>query len=271
MSGIGIFHIKKSLWAVLCVLVALGCTPVQGPRDSAQQFAGILRQYPRTTEPLRVQKLSGASASPELRKAGVPEVTIIVHPAYSVFLRDLAREAYPDAKYRLLKKQFYNEATFMAERAEAGGILVLIIPGNYSTESFSPLSYTSYLNAVASRGPSVFYLFSKTSSTGVIAVDDMISLYRFLQDVNANTVMVGGGYIGRCQREFYDQLTNFIDRTRTYIAPEISTISPDDVSEREASRILAGLRRRDYTSVKQFIDRQTEGNVNILSVPRKED
>lgn len=271
MGGIGFFHIRKSLGAVLCVLAVLGCTPAQGPRDAAQQFAGILRQYPRTTEPLRVQKLSGASASPELRKAGVSEVTIIVHPAYSVFLRDLATEAYPDVKYRLLKKQFYNEAAFMAERAGAGGILVLIIPGNYSTESFSPLSYTAYLNAVASRGPSVFYLFSKTSSTGVITADDMISLYRFLQDVNADTVMIGGGYIGRCQREFYDQLTNFIDRTRMYIAPEISTLSPDDVSEREASRILAGLRLRDYTSLKQFIDRQTEGNVNILSAPRKED
>src|SRR3990172_1541234 len=271
MGGIGIFHIRKSLWAVLCVLAALGCTPAQSSIDSAQQFAGILGQYPRTAEPLRVQKLSGASASPELRKGGVPEVTIIVHPAYSVFLRDLAREAYPDVKYRLLKKQFYNEAAFMAERAEAGGILVLIIPGNYSTDSFSPLAYTSYLNAVASKGPSVFYLFSKTSSTGVINADDMISLYRFLQDVNADTMMIGGGYIGRCQREFYDQLTNFFERTRTYIAPEISTISPDDVSEREASRILAGLRRRDYTSVRQFIDRKTEGNVNVLSVPRKED
>ena len=59
----------------------------------------------------------------------------------------------------------------------------------------------------------------------------------------------------------------YIERKSSYIVPEISTISPDDVTDEEAAAILASIREKDYTPVKKFIEKKTKGAANILPLP----
>jgi len=112
-------------------------------------------------------------------------------------------------------------------------------------------------------------VLSENTSSGTLNMSEMVHLYVFLQalKVNQSRVMIGGGYIGRCQREFYTQLTTYLDRSVTYIVPEMSTISPEDITDSEAMAILGSLMQQNFTPVKQFIDKKTHGSANVSSIP----
>jgi hypothetical protein len=234
----------------------------------SRRFTDIIGSYPETQEPLRIRKLTGSSLSslPDLQASS--DIFIIVHPAYSLFFHDKNRSKYLEAKFDLMSAQLHNEAQFIADAARAGKIVILIVPGNYNAESEAPGSYTSYLNKTAGTGQSVFYLFSESANSGSISTDDMVNLYRFLDGAKAGKVLIGGGYIGRCQKEFYGELTTFFTKAASFIVPEISTISPDDISETEAKAILDSIKQHDYRLVKKFIDKKLE-NPNLLSIPPK--
>ncbi len=192
---------------------------------------------------------------------------IVVHPAYSLFIGDSKKRRHDESKYALMNVQFENEARFISETSRAGSILILILPGGYAEESELAESYTAYLNATTLGGARVFYLFSDSLNDGTISTDDMVDLYRFLQQAKVGKVLIGGGYIGRCQREFYNELTTYYDRSRAYIVPEISTISPEDITKTEAAGIVSSLQRKDFTPIKKFIDKRFDYAASIFSLP----
>lgn len=245
-------------------LLLSGCA--EAPSAPTKRFTEILYRYPQAQEPLQFPMLSAASAAAVASALPTRTVTIVVHPAYSLFFRDERRNTYSEAKYDLLKFQLDNEARFMSEFAKSGNLLILILPGKYQKDSIAPLSYTFYLNATTAGGTSVFYLYSETWSSGTLSVDAVLTLHDFLSRVKPNLILVGGGFIGRCQREFYNQLVTYIEKQSSYIVPEISTISPDDITDQEAADILASVREKDYTPVKKFIEKKTRGDADILPV-----
>ncbi len=262
-----------SLVLVFVILAALsGCATGDGPASSASAgsagpFADILKSYAPTAEPLNIKKLPVSLPGAQLPVASVDDVYIIVHPGYGVFFQNLAGEKYGTSKYLLLNKQFENETAFLSSRAASGATIILVLPGNFMTESVAPKSFISYLNKTA-RGPSVYYMTSKTSSSGSITHDDTLSLFAFLQSVKAERIMVGGGYVGRCQGEFYNELTSYRGAERTYIVPEISTISPVDISDQEAAAAFEAMQFKNYTLVRRFIGKKSRNaTANILSIP----
>lgn len=250
-------------------MLSAGCATVDRSRSASENHADIIAGYPQSSNGLIPLKLTTTVTRSAKPNSVSNDVFIIVHPAYSVFFGDLNKRKYSDAKYSLLKRQFDNEAKAIENQSATGKIVVLVVPGNYAVDSISPRSYESYLNTISAGSLSVFYVLSETSSSGRLPINEMVNLYLFLQSVKVNKVMIGGGYIGRCQREFYNQLTNYLDSSFTYIVPEISTISPEDVSEGEAIRILRSLQQQDYSPVKLFIDKKAGGKANILSLPQK--
>lgn len=255
--------------AVLAVVVfftvsSAGCAPENLP---AKRFSDILQRYPGTDEPLRISELSASALGAIESDLRGKNVTIIVHPAYSLFFRDERKNTYSEAKYDLLKLQLDNEARFISSISKTSNILILILPGNYTTDSTAPASYTAYLNSVTRAKSSVFYLFSETSSSGALPLHAVVTLYSVLQDIKPSKIFIGGGYIGRCQREFHNQLVTYLDNVPVYIVPEISSISPDDISDKEAQLILNGLRINDYTMVEKFIERRGYGRTTVLPLP----
>jgi hypothetical protein len=262
-------HSRRLLPVLLTVLgclafLAAGCA---APEIPAKQFSEILQRYPNAEEPLRIKKLSASSANDVDPALQGKAVTIMVHPAYSLFFREVRRTDYTEVKYDLLKFQLDNEARFISAIARTDNLLILILPGNFQRESIAPLSYIYYLNAAAGAGASVYYLTSETRTSGSLSRDSLVTLYGFLQKVKATRVLIGGGYIGRCQREFFNQVSASMDRITASIVPEISSLSPDDVSDREAAEILASLRQGDYTPVRKFIEKQSQGAAGTIQLP----
>ena len=247
----------------LALTIFSGCATESLP---ARQFAELLRLYPSSQEPLVVPTLGPASlaAVPEELK-GKP-VTVIVHPAYSLFFRDAHKNRHAQAKFDLLKVQLENEERFLRRISRTDHILLLVLPGDYRTESVAPLSYTFYLNRAVGGSRSVYAVYSETASSGAVPTNTLVSLYSFLSGIGTRTVLVGGGYIGRCQREFYTQLVAYVDNISFYVAPEISSISPDDISNKESLDILNGIRSGDYSLVDAFIDRRTRGEARTRSL-----
>ena len=265
---------SPALPVLICILVSVlslttGCATAGRPRPVASRFSDILSLYPQTLDPLKMPQLLTTGDDPALHSPAPRDIYIIVHPAYAIFVRDLTKDAFPDVKYILQKRQFYNEAKFIASESLAGNIVILIIPGRYTTNSAYPLSYTAYLNNMTWGSNSVYYIYSESPNSGGLSIDDMVSLYRILRGMNARRVLVGGGYIGRCQREFFNQLTTYLDSIPAFIVPEISTISPEDISEEEAATMLKSLRAEDYAPIKSFIQRKI-GTVNLLSIPQSD-
>ncbi len=248
-----------------------GCASVAPSDGSARRYAEIVGGYPQTEGPLRIPRLSADTALFSPPSSGSPDVFIIVHPGYSVFFNNEKTRRYTGARFRMLELQFMNESRFITEQARSGNIVILIVPGNYRADSVSPLSYLSYLNTFASAGQPVFYLLSETSSNGTIAMNDMVNLYHLLQTMRASKVLIGGGYVGRCQKEFYGQFTSYYGLSQTYIVREISTISPEDVSEKTASLIVSGLQQQEFAPVGRFLAGKLGDEVKILSIPPRRD
>lgn len=251
-------------FTVLVLIIAAGCTT---PDTSTKRFTEILGRYPQSLEPLGIARLSASTADDVPHSLRGRAVTIMVHPAYSLFFREENRSAYSEAKYGLLKLQLDNEARFIGEIAETDNLLILVLPGNYQQDSLAPLSYTFYLNSSTKSSPMVYYIYSETSSSGSLSTDTVVMLYGFLYKVKADKVLIGGGYIGRCQREFYNQISTYVDTIPVFIVPEISSISPDDIGDDEAQSIANSLQQRDYAPVKKFIEKRGEGKANVLRVP----
>jgi hypothetical protein len=274
VQGQGIIVKQRSLFFCLFisgfVFLLSGCFATYPPDSSVRRFFDKLNEYPGTRKQLMIPHLTETSADSIPNLPGSNDVFVMVHPAYSLFFRDPNRGRFGESTYSLLATQFDKEAQFIASASRAGKIILLVVPGNYDAESTAPLSYTAYLNAVAAQRRSVFYIFSETHSTGSLSMNDMLSLYRFLYRVKVRKVLIGGGYIGRCQREFYSQLTAYFDKTAAYIVPEISSISPDDVNEGEAGVIVHSMAQQDYSAVRQFIQKKLEAEVNIFFLSQDE-
>ena len=242
------------------------------PDVSDRRYAEVISSYPQTEEVLQVPRLTYSSLLALSPAVQSQDVFVIVHPGYSFFFNNgMKKQYYRGAKFRMQELQFSLEARFIAEQAHAGSIIVLVVPGNYPEDSIAPRSYTAYLNTTAQAGASVFYVPSITSSNGNLSGSDLVVLYQLLQSVKARKVLLGGGYVGRCQREFYDQLTSFYDQALTYVIREVSTISPEDVSEREASRIVAGIEQADFSAISRFLAKKLDDDTNIISIPQQRD
>jgi hypothetical protein len=255
---------RSSLAAAFALMLFAGCV---AETLSARQFGELLNRYPPAVEPLRIGELTSATLEALPADARGKTVTIIVHPAYSLFFRQEHRNRYTDAKYDLLQIQLEREEQFIREISATGNILILVLPGSYAQESVAPLSYTAYLNRAAGGSTTVFSVYSETANSGAVPTDTLVRLYSFLRGLGTDRVLVGGGYIGRCQREFYSQLVTYVDSISFYIVPEISSISPDDISDRESREVLDGIRTGDFSLVAEFIRKRTKASARTLALP----
>lgn len=107
--------------------------------------------------PLAIRELS--ASTPYASSAVGKPVTIIVHPAYSLFFREERSSTYSEAKYELLEYQLSREARFINDISKTDNILILVLPANYEKGSVAPRSYTAYLNTITGGRPNVYYIF----------------------------------------------------------------------------------------------------------------
>ncbi len=217
-------------------------------------------------------------------------VYIFVHPSYYLFfhskkpqvtrppmdLKDslvdlFLKEPSKKAVLRLEQEQQKNEKNFLEYLTMDEKLVILVLPRNYrTTNSYTYMNsndeYARYLNEIANGSPSILYMESESASVGRLLSEDLVVLLSFLEAVGAKSVLIGGGYVGRCQKEFYSYVTKYSFGSNYFIVPEISTFSPEDVTENTAS----GFFENDQINLKtssEFILNKTPSNTNLQHLP----
>ncbi|HAS55241.1 MAG: hypothetical protein A2X56_12400 [Nitrospirae bacterium GWC2_57_13] len=252
-------------------IAAAGCQGHRAGDGPLLSTAAERVRYQRQTE--------GTQAIPHLREAvvdaslsGKPaHVAIIVHPAYALFFpEDNARE-YSGGRARLVRNQLRNEAKFLENNAGSdNAVMILVLPAGSITGQDAAAGYGAYLNRQINGAGRVFYVYSESTTNGALAQEDMLLLYQYLNSVRSEKVMIGGGFVGRCQESFFKQLATYVKPESIFIIPEISSISPADVSDSEARRIATLMDRHDFEPVRTFVRKKTDGSPNVLSFSRSD-
>lgn len=188
-------------------------------------------------------------------------VYIIVHPAYYVFFQDekdpsgnsqdltsnavdrFIIETDYSAKTRLIRAQEKMLRDFLEFKSTEQKLVILVLPRDY--ESYDAYKfkdgkdeYMRYLNEVTNGADSVLYLYSKKPNRGLLAEKDRKRLVRFLYKIKAQSILLGGGYIGRCLEDFYKDIEQYFGEDKLFVVPEIVAISPSDITNNIASDLL---------------------------------
>jgi hypothetical protein len=217
-------------------------------------------------------------------------VYIFVHPSYSLFFHeknpralrgsadlrssivDSFLESTPESAVMLLEQeQLRAEKKFIEYLTTVDKLVILVLPRDYlHAMNYAylqgPDEYARYLNGIANGSPAILYMESESSNSGKLLADDLIPLLSFLKAVGAQTTLIGGGYVGRCQKEFYQYVTNFTAADRYYIVPELSTFSPQDIAEDAASGFIENT-RLNLQACAAFVRLLTQGDVRIRHLP----
>jgi hypothetical protein len=218
-------------------------------------------------------------------------VYIFVHPAYYPFFHSkrpgnirtadnfsdsiadvFLKQTFADPVMRIEQEQLRNEKNFIEYLSTDNKLVILILPRNYSkADNYKYNSgqdeFARYLNGIANGSRSILYIESETSSSGRLLTEDLIVLLSFFEALGIDSVMIGGGYVGRCQKEFYNYISGYTLGGQYYLVPELSTFSPDDITEKAAKKFLAG-ERIDIQSSSEYVLARTPGNTNIQHLSR---
>jgi len=204
------------------------------------------------------------------------EAYIIVHPSYYVFFQKKPFHLAPSADKTLvelftemnfpsentllnLMKQYESmEMDFISTSKNENKLVILVVPGQYRRSRsylYKSVSdeYARYLNSVASSADSVFYIESTETDSGKIAEKDMRILTDMLTSLGVQNVFVGGGYIGRCQEEFYRSFSKEWPENNMALIPELSAFSPRDLSDATARMLLTNELTLNTNAMNYFI------------------
>lgn len=180
----------------------------------------------------------------------------IVHPSYYVFFHNYDKKAkvviersrgdysknivdmfiddYPVGKNKILKQMKESERRerdFLKKASSRGRLIILILPPDHNNHPEYPYrkldEFARYLNEVTGAAPSVVYVESESYKRGSMTFDTLPLLNRFLQTVGVKTLLLGGGYVDLCLKDFQDEAASLKDIEKVETIPEICTQSPD--------------------------------------------
>lgn len=194
-------------------------------------------------------------------------IYIIVHPAYYTFfgetnlaehplITDIEklkvntsnREDFPEKNLveRLYEKMAFEDTLFVMQEQERmlrdfvevystqNALILLVLPRNHkqhplyvSKDGYD--EFTRYINEITNESDSVLYMESATSSSGGLTFKDLEMLITFLDDLDIRTIVLGGGYVGRCLDGFYENMLDSFGYDHIYMVPEIVAVSPVDI------------------------------------------
>lgn len=218
-------------------------------------------------------------------------IYVIVHPAYYIFFNkdvpairrtadnagssifDLFLRETPDDStlIRCIRQQQMNEKDFIEYLSGEKRLIILIVPKDYREHPdyryrYGRDEYARYINEVTSGSESALYLESASPSSGELSADDYFTLLSFMNHTGAKSVLIGGGYVGRCQTQFYRQMTRVESGGSYFIVPEISVFSPQDMADKNVANCLKG-NELNFQAVSDFIASDTDGSANIRHLP----
>lgn len=216
---------------------------------------------------------------------------VIVHPAYYTFFHDHelpdsgAGQSSQNAMEKFLGTTVYSSRAqliraqekmlrdFLEYMSTGKKLVVLILPHDYRDYRGYKFrggrdEYMRFINEVTNESSSVLYLYSKKPNRGTLYEKDRRRLLKFLYAIRAKEILVGGGYIGRCLEDFYKDVEQYYSEDRIFVVPEITSISPVDVSSDVASDMLSPDGTVDVTKLTANIKANVLGNQEIVPKTR---
>ena len=172
------------------------------------------------------------------------------------------------SKTRLIKAQEKMLRDFLEYATTEKKLIVLVLPRGYRTYAGYKYreaddEFMRYINEVTNGSDSVLYLYSKKPNRGTLTDRDRKKLLKFLYSVKAESVLLGGGYIGRCLEDFYKDIDQYFSEDKLYLVPEISSISPSDMTTGFASDMLQADGTIDIVKLSENIQANALGNQDI--------
>jgi hypothetical protein len=207
------------------------------------------------------------------------EAYVIVHPGYFPFFdqgdiprpradyaRGLPREnlvdritadlSAADAAYRSAREQERIVRDFIEFMAAEGRLVILVLPRDYRDHvTYNAVpgydEYARYLNELSNEADNVVFLESSAYDQGSLRPEDLDVLVRFLKASGARTVMLGGGFIGKCLDGFYKTLRVVMLPGHLFYVPELTQFSPADM-KRDRESLLANDGRIDRNKLYRY-------------------
>ncbi len=197
------------------------------------------------------------------------KVYVMVHPAYYLYFQQRSlsipyRAGDPvynlvdwyllmphskDPVEELMREQVRIEKEFLQYAAAENHVVIFVVPGkyrrhpNYRFHEDGLDEYARYLNEVSALTDSFLYLESTSATRGFVDDRTLEKLVAFLDQVGVRAVFVGGGFIGRCQEDFYRDVTEKVKDSTVAVVAELSAVSPRDVNDWQALGLLGGTGR----------------------------
>lgn len=190
---------------------------------------------------------------------------VIVHPGYFPFFDvwDIPRPPYDyaagmpkanlvdrvtagipagDIVYRTAREQERIVRDFIEYMAAEGRLVVLVLPRDYRSHvTYGAVpgydEYARYLNEMSNGAENIVYIESAAYDRGQLLPEDLDVLIRFLRASGARSVMVGGGFIGKCQSGFTQTLADVMLPGFLFTVPELTQFAPADM-KRDKVNIL---------------------------------
>jgi hypothetical protein len=175
---------------------------------------------------------------------------VIVHPGYYQFFHRKMEKMKDESPlvHKYMLTQLKEEERFLRELSKERKLIVMVLPGKKH-----PQEYINYLNENISGGDSVIYLQSIKTNSGKLSPADRKRLSEFFERIGVRQVIVGGGYVGRCQEKVYTTLLKELGEDKVAIAPEISSISPNDLSDATVKMFTSADGTPDFRVISAFI------------------
>jgi len=176
------------------------------------------------------------------------DLYIIIHPAYSIFFHDeeplyvsrnMVDSFIDETTYtktsRFIREQERSLRDLLEITSTRKRLILLVLPGNYKDYNGyifkgKPDLFARYINSVTNSSESVIYLYSEKPNRGRLSETSKSSVIKFFRSVNPERIIIGGGYLGRCNEDFYKDFSGSNFREKMIIAGEISAFSSDDMN-----------------------------------------
>lgn len=184
----------------------------------------------------------------------------IVHPSYYVFFHNYDKKAkvviersrgdysknivdmfiddYPVGKSRILKRMKESERRerdFLKKASSRGRLIILVLPPDYNNHPEYPYrkldEFARYLNEVTGASPSVVYVESESYKHGYMTFETLPRLNRFLKEAEVKSLLLGGGYVDLCLKDFQEEAERIQDIEKVEVLPELCTESPDHMGQ----------------------------------------
>ncbi len=244
---------RKIIYVLLIIFIPISCSSL----EKQNGLAGL--KEPR----LSISNLNDLPQDNYINIAEKENAYIIVHPSYYIFMDEKPFHVKPELSKNavesfiendeisgssyisLMKAYEWNEMNFIINAGKQKKLVILILPGMYLKSkhyvyknSLIGDQYAQYLNHITHDSYTIFYLETIKATSGKISPEDAVILVNFLRKHGVKNIYIGGGYVGRCQEEFYKLLISKWPSENIALISEISAFSPDDIKDSTSQLLL---------------------------------